>query len=87
MAQKASVSPTRFPLLAENSPLLGLGVETTSLPTPSIEMPPLSKAKPDTVGHVPQGAFAVVIRAGIDPSQRDKDKEYKRLRHIHGALN
>ena len=60
MAQKATVSPTRFPLLTEYSPLLGLGVETTSLPTPSIEMPPLSKAKPDTVGHVPQGSFALV---------------------------
>src|SRR5262249_46456606 len=40
MPPKATVYPTPFPLLAANSPRLCLGMETTSLPTPSREMPP-----------------------------------------------
>jgi hypothetical protein len=50
--QKPPLSPCPSRLFAPNSPPLCLGVETTSLPTPSQRMHPLSKEKPDTVGQV-----------------------------------
>jgi hypothetical protein len=41
-------------------------------------------AKPNTLGHLRYDTLAALLRAGLDPSKRHNNKEYKRLRHGHG---